>query len=42
VLTTQGQAVPFNTEDIALQKLNERGKPYVMAVLDDVVCDVIL
>lgn len=42
VLSTQGQAVPFNTEDITMQKLNERGKPYVMAVLDDVVCDVLL
>ncbi len=42
VQTTQGQAVPFFSEDIELQKLTERGKPYVMAVLDDVVSGVIL
>jgi len=42
VQTAQGQSVPLNTEDIALQKLSDRGKPYVMAVLDDVVNDIIL
>lgn len=39
VHTTGGQAVPMSTEEIALQKLNERGKPYLMAVMDDVVDD---
>jgi DNA gyrase/topoisomerase IV subunit A len=42
VQTSMGQTVPLNTEDIALQKLNERGKPYVMAVMDDIVNGVIL
>ena len=39
VYTSGGQAVPMNTEEIAQQKLNERGKPYLMAVMDDVVND---
>ncbi|MGI6726260.1 MAG: DNA gyrase/topoisomerase IV subunit A [Christensenellales bacterium] len=42
VLTTQGQSVPLNTEDITLQKLSDRGKPYVMAVMDDIVNGIIL
>ena len=42
VQTSLGQTVPFNTEDIALQTLTERGKPYVMAVMDDVVNGVVL
>ena len=42
VQTTAGQAVPFHSEDIELQKLTERGKPYVMAVLDDVVSGLVL
>ena len=39
VYTTGGQAVPMNTEEIALQKLSDRGKPYLMAVMDDIVND---
>ncbi|MDI9519585.1 MAG: DNA topoisomerase 4 subunit A [Bacillota bacterium] len=42
VRTALGQEVPFNTEDIAQQKLTERGKPYVMAVMDDIVSEIIL
>ncbi len=42
VQTSLGQTVPFNTEDVALQTLTERGKPYVMAVMDDVVNGVVL
>lgn len=42
VQTSQGQSVAFNTGDIDQQKLTDRGKPYVMAVLDDLVNDVIL
>lgn len=42
VMTSLGQQLSFLTEDISLQKLNERGKPYLMAVLDDVVVDLLL
>jgi len=42
VQTSLGQLVPLNSEEIALQKLSDRGKPYVMAVLDDVVIGLIL
>lgn len=42
VQTSQGQLVSLNSEDIALQKLNERGKPYIMAVMEDVVTEIIL
>jgi DNA gyrase subunit A len=42
IQTSLGQLVPLNSEDIARQLLTERGKPYVMAVLDDVVTGLIL
>ena len=42
VQTSLGQLVPLNSEEIAQQKLTDRGKPYVMAVLDDVVTSLIL
>jgi DNA gyrase/topoisomerase IV subunit A len=42
VETTQGQLVPLASEEIVSQTLTERGKPYVMAVMDDVVSDIIL
>ncbi len=42
VQTALGQLVPLNSEEIAQQKLTERGKPYLMAVMDDVVTGVIL
>jgi len=42
VETTLGQLVAVNSEEIARQTLTERGKPYIMAVMDDVVSDLIL
>ena len=42
VETTQGQMVSLNSEEIVSQTLTERGKPYIMAVMDDVVSDIIL
>lgn len=42
VQTSHGQLISLNSEDIVQQKLNERGKPYVMAVMDDIVTDLIL
>ncbi|MDD4080018.1 MAG: DNA topoisomerase 4 subunit A [Eubacteriales bacterium] len=42
VETTQGQLVPVNSEEVVRQTLTERGKPYIMAVMDDVVSDIIL
>lgn len=42
VQTALGQLLAFHSEDIEQQKLTERGKPYVMAVLDDVVTDLIV
>ncbi|MGI6696014.1 MAG: DNA gyrase/topoisomerase IV subunit A [Christensenellales bacterium] len=42
VETTQGQLVSLNSEEIVNQTLTERGKPYIMAVMDDVVSDIIL
>lgn len=42
VETTQGQMVPVNSEEIIRQTLTERGKPYIMAIMDDVVSDIIL
>ena len=42
VETTQGQLVPLSSEEIVSQTLTERGKPYIMAVMDDVVSGIIL
>ena len=42
VETSQGQMVPLNSEEIVSQTLTERGKPYVMALMDDVVESIIL
>ena len=42
VETSQGQMVSLNSEEIVSQTLTERGKPYVMAVMDDVVTGIIL
>jgi len=42
VLQFQGELTPFFSDDIVLQTLADRGKPYVMALLDNVVTDIIL
>ncbi len=42
VETSQGQLVPLQSSEIASQTLTERGKPYIMAVMEDVVSDIIL
>ncbi len=42
VLQAQGDITPFFSDDITNQTLPERGKPYVMALLDNVVTDLIL
>jgi DNA gyrase subunit A len=42
VLQLQGELTPFYSDDIVGQTLGDRGKPYVMALLDNVVTDIIL
>ncbi|MHC1786341.1 MAG: DNA topoisomerase (ATP-hydrolyzing) subunit A [Christensenellales bacterium] len=42
VLQAQGELTAFSSDDITGQTLADRGKPYVMALLDNVVCDIIL
>ncbi len=42
VLQLQGELTPFFSDDIVVQTLADRGKPYVMALLDNVVTDIIL
>lgn len=42
VQTSLGQLVTLGSEEIAQQKLADRGKPYLLAVMDDVVTDIIL
>lgn len=42
VLQNGGLLTPMSTEDIACQNLPDKGKPCVMAVLDDVVTELIL
>ncbi len=42
VRTSLGQLVTLGSEEIAQQKLTDRGKPYLLAVMDDVVTDLIL
>ncbi len=42
VQTSLGQLVPLQSEEITQQKLSERGKPYLMAVMDDIVTEIIL
>lgn len=42
VLQLQGELTPFFSDDIVGQTLGDRGKPYVMALLDNVVTDIIL
>jgi DNA gyrase subunit A len=42
VLQKDGDLSPFASEDIAPQSLTDRGKPYVMALLDNVVTDLLL
>ena len=42
VLQKEGDLTPFASDDIAPQALTERGKPYVMALLDNVVTDLLL
>ncbi len=42
VLQRQGELTPFFSDDIVGQTLADRGKPYVMALLDNVVTDIIL
>ncbi|HSK68286.1 MAG TPA: DNA gyrase C-terminal beta-propeller domain-containing protein, partial [Candidatus Limnocylindria bacterium] len=39
VLTSGGQAVTLHSNDVEMQKLTDRGKPYVMALMDDVVTE---
>ena len=42
VLQANGEMSSFMSEEIAPQSLTERGKPYVMALLDNVVTDLVL
>ncbi len=42
VLQHGGMMTPLSSEDLAVQDLPDKGKPAVMAVLDDVVVDLIL
>ena len=42
VMQSGGFNTPMSTEEIPCQNLNDKGKPCVMAVLDDVVTDLIL
>jgi DNA gyrase subunit A len=42
VLQRQGDLTPLSSDEIVPQALSDRGKPYVMALLDNVVTDLIL
>ena len=42
VLQNGGMVTPMSTEDIPCQNLSDKGKPAVMAVLDDTVEEMIL
>ena len=42
VLQKQGELTPLTAAEIAPQDLTDRGKPYVLALLDNVVTDIVL
>lgn len=42
VLQKGGELTPLSSEELVPQVLTDRGKPYVMALLDNVVTDLIL
>ena len=42
VLQKNGQLTPMNSESIAPQGMSDKGKTDVMALMDDVVTDIIL